>query len=70
MGWGLRTINMRAHLTNGGLDGTLVHVLRAVGTSEGGRAGTGVGVHPVHTGATILAAVVVAIVYIHLTVPP
>lgn len=50
-------------------ESTFINVLSAVWTSEGGWAGTRVGVHPVLTGGTVLTHVVVTIVNVHFTVP-
>ena len=50
--------------------GTLVDILPAVITRPVDRAVTGVGVHPVHTLASMLAKVASAVVPVHLAVPP
>ena len=48
--------------------GALVHILAAVLPSPVDRAVTGVGVHPVHTLAPMLAKVASAVVPVHLAV--
>lgn len=55
-------------LANGGAEGALVDVFRAIRARDRRRTVAGVGVDAVHAGGTILALVVVAVVYVDLAV--
>lgn len=55
-------------LAYGWLEGTFIDVLCAVEASEGGGTRTCVRVHTIYTCGSVLAAMVVAIIYVHLTV--